>query len=67
MEAGNFIRDPVTYSVFEIIFRDSQCLWLRGLPVVIDKAIRLPGEHLIQAEQEDAHVRLERTTSRSRS
>jgi Trk-type K+ transport system membrane component len=39
----------------------------RGLPVAIDKAILLPGEHLIQAEQEDAHIRLERTMSRSRS
>ncbi|KAG2004111.1 hypothetical protein GB937_009128 [Aspergillus fischeri] len=40
---------------------------LRGLPVTIDKAILLPVEHLIQAEQEDAHIRLERTMSRSRS
>ncbi|PKX91476.1 putative cation transporter [Aspergillus novofumigatus IBT 16806] len=39
----------------------------RGLPVAIDKAILLPGEHLIQAEQEDAYIRLERTMSRSRS
>ncbi|RHZ48063.1 hypothetical protein CDV55_100446, partial [Aspergillus turcosus] len=39
----------------------------RGLPVAIDKAILLPGEHLIQAEQEDAHIRLERTMSRSRT
>ncbi|GAQ04952.1 low-affinity potassium transport protein [Aspergillus lentulus] len=39
----------------------------RGLPVAIDKAILLPGENLIQAEQEDAHIRLEWTMSRSRS
>ncbi|GIJ87113.1 hypothetical protein Asppvi_006016 [Aspergillus pseudoviridinutans] len=39
----------------------------RGLPVAIDKAILLPGEHLNQAEQEDAHIRLERTMSRTRS
>ncbi|RHZ47891.1 uncharacterized protein CDV56_105373 [Aspergillus thermomutatus] len=39
----------------------------RGLPVAIDKAILLPGEHLTQAEREDAHIRSERTMSRTRS
>lgn len=36
----------------------------RGLPVAIDRAILLPGEHLARAEEEDAHMRMERTMSR---
>lgn len=38
----------------------------RGLPVAIDKAILLPGEHLAAAEEEDAQIRLEHTLSRGR-
>jgi Trk-type K+ transport system membrane component len=38
----------------------------RGLPVAIDKAVLLPGEHLGDAEEEDAQIRLERTISRGR-
>ncbi|KAF2189164.1 TrkH-domain-containing protein [Zopfia rhizophila CBS 207.26] len=33
----------------------------RGLPVAIDKAVLLPGEHLHEAEDEDAIIRMERT------
>ena len=39
----------------------------RGLPVAIDKAVLLPGEHEEQAEEEDAHIRMERTMSRGRA
>ena len=39
----------------------------RGLPVAIDKAVLLPGEKLGRAEEEDAMIRMERTTSRARS
>ncbi|KAL9077859.1 MAG: hypothetical protein Q9157_003215 [Trypethelium eluteriae] len=38
----------------------------RGLPVAIDKAVLLPGEHSGRAEEEDAHIRMERTMSRGR-
>ena len=33
----------------------------RGLPVAIDRAILLPGEHLARAEDEDAKIRRERS------
>ncbi|KAL9126333.1 MAG: hypothetical protein Q9217_004598 [Psora testacea] len=37
----------------------------RGLPVAIDRAVLLPGEHLAVAEEQDAMIRLERArTSR---
>lgn len=36
----------------------------RGLPVAIDRAVLLPGEHLAAAEEEDAQIRLEKTMSR---
>ncbi|KAI9810620.1 MAG: hypothetical protein M1827_006182 [Pycnora praestabilis] len=36
----------------------------RGLPVAIDRAVLLPGEHLGEAEEEDAMIRMERTMSR---
>ena len=43
----------------------------RGLPVAIDRAVLLPGDHLARAEEEDARFRLERaatlTTGRSRA
>ena len=35
----------------------------RGLPVAIDRAVLLPGEHLAAAEEEDAQIRLDRTTT----
>ena len=33
----------------------------RGLPVAIDRAVLLPGEHLAIAEEEDAQIRADRT------
>ncbi|MCJ1408625.1 hypothetical protein MMC19_002700 [Ptychographa xylographoides] len=39
----------------------------RGLPVAIDRAVLLPGEHLGDAEEEDAQIRLDRTMSKGRS
>ncbi|KAI9689845.1 MAG: hypothetical protein M1822_009727 [Bathelium mastoideum] len=38
----------------------------RGLPVAIDKAVLLPGEHSERAEEEDAQIRMERSISRGR-
>jgi len=98
-ETGQFERDPVDYSVFNIIFEVISgygsvgisvglpnvaysfcggwhtlsklilCAVMirgrhRGLPVAIDKAVLLPGEHLAAAEEEDAQIRMERTMSR---
>lgn len=37
----------------------------RGLPVAIDRAVLLPGEHLNVAEEEDAMIRMEKSNSRS--
>lgn len=39
----------------------------RGLPVAIDRAILLPGEHLGHAEEEDAQIRLDRSLNVSRA
>ncbi|KAF5862921.1 hypothetical protein ETB97_010962 [Aspergillus alliaceus] len=99
VEAGSFTRDPVTYSVFNIIFETISAygcvgittglpdqaysfsggwhsfsklvlcaVMLRGrhrsLPVAIDKAIMLPGDHLACVEEEDAHIRMERALER---
>ena len=36
-----------------------------GLPVAIDRAVRLPGEKLIQEEEEDSRIRRSRAMSRS--
>ncbi|KAL8875701.1 MAG: hypothetical protein Q9198_005974, partial [Flavoplaca austrocitrina] len=36
----------------------------RGLPVAIDRAILLPGEHLAAAEEEDALIREERSMTK---
>lgn len=38
----------------------------RGLPVAIDRAVLLPGEHLAAAEEEDALIRMERSGTRER-
>jgi Trk-type K+ transport system membrane component len=37
----------------------------RGLPVVIDMAVLLPGERLDRMEEDDARIRIERTASRA--
>lgn len=36
----------------------------RGLPVAIDRAVLLPGEHLAAAEEEDALRRMEKSGTR---
>jgi Trk-type K+ transport system membrane component len=36
----------------------------RGLPILLDMAVLLPGERLDRAEEDDARIRLERTESR---
>ncbi|KAI9763597.1 MAG: hypothetical protein M1840_000391 [Geoglossum simile] len=103
VETSQFERDPVTYSVFNVVFETISaygCVGIstglpdqmysfsggwhtlsklvlcavmirgrhRGLPVSIDRAILLPGEHLAEAEEEDAQIRHERsmTTNRNR-
>jgi Trk-type K+ transport system membrane component len=38
----------------------------RGLPILLDMAVLLPGESLDRAEEADARIRLERTESRGR-
>ena len=97
-ETGQFERDPVSYSVFNVIFEVVSaygCVGIsvglpnvaysfcggwhvlsklilcavmirgrhRGLPVAIDRAVLLPGEHLAAAEEEDAQIRLERNVA----
>ncbi|MCJ1281061.1 hypothetical protein MMC26_000379 [Xylographa opegraphella] len=99
-ETGQFEADPVSYSVFNIVFEVISaygCVGIsvglpgvaysfcggwhvisklilcavmirgrhRGLPVAIDRAVLLPGEHLGAAEEEDAQIRRERTLSRA--
>ncbi|MCJ1471654.1 hypothetical protein MMC13_000294 [Lambiella insularis] len=101
IETGQFEADPVTYSVFNVVFEVISaygCVGIsvglpnqaysfsggwhvlsklilcavmlrgrhRGLPVAIDRAVLLPGEHLGIAEEQDAQIRLEKTMSRAR-
>lgn len=96
IETSSFERDPVTYSVFNVIFEVISaygCVGLsiglptaaysfsggwhvmsklilcavmvrgrhRGLPVAIDRAVLLPGEHLAAAEEQDALIRMEKS------
>ncbi|KAL8744967.1 MAG: hypothetical protein Q9190_002855 [Brigantiaea leucoxantha] len=98
-ETSQFERDPVTYSVFNIIFEVISaygCVGIsiglpneaysfsggwhklsklilcavmirgrhRGLPVAIDRAVLLPGDHLAEAEEEDALKKLERSETK---
>ncbi|KAL6713821.1 hypothetical protein ACLMJK_008315 [Lecanora helva] len=102
IETSNFERDPVSYSVFNILFEVVSaygCVGIslglpneaysfsggwhkfsklilcavmlrgrhRGLPVAIDRAVLLPGEHLAAAEEEDAQIRLERSQTINRA
>jgi Trk-type K+ transport system membrane component len=99
IETSSFERDPVTFSVFNIVFETVSaygCVGIstgapgvaysfcgtwhvlsklilcvvmlrgrhRGLPVSVDRAVLLPGEHLGAAEEEDAVLRRERTLER---
>lgn len=99
IETSQFERDPVSYSVFNIMFEVISgygCVGLsvglpdqaysfaggwhklsklllcavmirgrhRGLPVAIDRAILLPGDHLRSMEEEDAETRLKRSGTR---
>lgn len=100
-ETSQFERDPVDYSVFNVVFEVVSgygCVGIsvglpnvaysfcggwhalsklilcavmlrgrhRGLPVAIDRAVLLPGEHLAAAEEEDAQIRLDRTMTINR-
>lgn len=100
IETSHFIEDPVTYSVFNIIFEVVSaygtvgisvgiptnaysfsgawytgsklvlCLVMlrgrhRGLPVALDHAVRLPGEHLHREEEEDHQIRRSMTARRA--
>ncbi|KAL9103606.1 MAG: hypothetical protein Q9163_001370 [Psora crenata] len=95
-ETSQFERDPVSFSVFNVLFEVVSaygCVGIsvgfptvaysfcgqwhvlsklilcavmirgrhRGLPVAIDRAVLLPGEHLAAAEEQDAKIKLERT------
>lgn len=99
IETDHFLTDPVTFSVFNILFEATSayacvglsiglptqsysfsgglhrgsklvlCLVMmrgrhRGLPVAIDRAVRLPGEHLIKEEEEDSRIRRSKTMHR---
>ncbi|KAL8732798.1 MAG: hypothetical protein Q9181_003836 [Wetmoreana brouardii] len=99
-ETSSFEHDPVTYSVFNIIFEVISaygtvglsvglptqaysfaggwhvlsklilCAVMirgrhRGLPVAIDRAVLLPGEHLAAAEEQDALIRMERSSTKT--
>lgn len=100
IETSHFLADPVTFSVFNIIFEvvsaygtvgisvgiptDAYsfsgawytgskfvvCLVMlrgrhRGLPVALDHAVRLPGEHLHRDEEEDHRIRRSMTRRRT--
>lgn len=102
IETDHFKADPVTYSVFNILFESVSayaCVGLsiglptqsysfagglhrgsklvlalvmmrgrhRGLPVAIDRAVRLPGEKLQREEEEDLRIRRTKTMSRMAS
>lgn len=99
IETSNFMADPVTFSVFNIIFEVVSaygtvgisvgiptaaysfsgawhtasklilCLVMlrgrhRGLPVALDQAVRLPGEHLHHEEEQDHRIRRSMTRRR---
>lgn len=99
IETANFLGDPVTYSVFNIIFEVVSaygtvgistgvpnaaysfsggwhtasklvlCLVMlrgrhRGLPVALDRAVRLPDEQLHRDEEEDQRIRRSITNRR---
>ena len=96
VETRHFLKDPVTFSVFNVIFEvvsaygtvgisvglpDQQysfcgawqpasklvlCLVMlrgrhRGLPVALDRAVRLPGQQLLLDEEEDYRIRTSRS------
>lgn len=99
IETSHFLGDPITYSVFNIIFEVVSaygtvgisiglptqaysfsggwhtasklvlCLVMlrgrhRGLPVALDRAVRLPGEQLHRDEEEDHRIRRSMTSRR---
>ncbi|KAM7220809.1 Cation transport domain containing protein [Rhypophila decipiens] len=99
IETGSFLADPVTFSVFNVIFEVVSaygCVGIsvglpnesysfsgswhvasklvlcavmlrgrhRGLPVALDRAVRLPGEQLHQEEEEDHRIRRSMTNRR---
>lgn len=99
IETHHFLTDPVTYSVFNVLFecisayacvglsiglptesysmaggwytgsKVMLCLVMlrgrhRGLPVAVDRAVRLPGEKLHREEEEDSRIRKSKTMGR---
>ncbi|KEY64248.1 hypothetical protein S7711_09040 [Stachybotrys chartarum IBT 7711] len=99
IETYHFLVDPVSYSVFNILFESISayacvglsmglpntspsfvggwytgskvvlCLVMlrgrhRGLPVAVDRAVRLPGEKLHREEEEDSRIRRSKTMGR---
>lgn len=99
IETSHFMDDPVTYSVFNVLFEGVSaygcvglsiglpdqpysfsggwylgsklvlCLVMlrgrhRGLPVAVDRAVRLPGEKLHREEEEDSKIRRTMTMQR---
>jgi Trk-type K+ transport system membrane component len=99
IETSHFMDDPVTYSVFNVLFEGVSaygcvglsigfpnraysfaggcqlgsklvlCLVMlrgrhRGLPVAVDRAVRLPGEKMHREEEEDSRIRRTMTMQR---
>jgi Trk-type K+ transport system membrane component len=102
IETGHFNRDPINFSVFNVLFESISayacvglsmgfpnvsysfsgawhpvsrvvlCLVMlrgrhRGLPVAVDRAVRLPGDKLYKEEEEDAKIRRSKTLNRMMS
>jgi Trk-type K+ transport system membrane component len=102
IETAHFLGDPVTFSVFNVLFESVSayacvglsmgfphvsfsfsgawhpasriilCLVMlrgrhRGLPVAVDRAVRLPGEKLYKEEEEDSRIRKSKTMQRMMS
>lgn len=100
IETSNFLADPITFSVFNVIFEVVSaygCVGIsvglpnesysfsgswhvasklvlcavllrgrhRGLPVALDRAVRLPGEQLHHEEEEDHRIRRSMTNRRA--
>jgi Trk-type K+ transport system membrane component len=102
IETDHFLKDPITFSVFNVLFEATSayaCVGLsiglpdnafsfsgalhkgskivlvfvmlrgrhRGLPVAIDRAVRLPADKLRQEEEEDMKIRRNKTMHRMMS
>ncbi|KAI0396446.1 TrkH-domain-containing protein [Xylariaceae sp. FL0594] len=100
IETRHFLEDPVTFSVFNVVFEVVSaygCVGIsvglpneayslsggmypgsklilcavmlrgrhRGLPVALDRAVQLPGEHMHRLEEDDNNIRRSMSTRRA--